>query len=462
MKYSISIIFLICLVQINFFIQRHEFATLFATYAVFFAAYVFVLKKKTTDKDLSFFITIGLILRGVAVFSFPNLSDDIYRFLWDGHLINLGENPFNHTPQYYVDNQLFNDRLTPELFSKLNSSNYYSVYPSACQSVFTLATFLFPKSLYGAAVIIKLFLFLCEAGTIFLMKKMTADTSLYRRNASLIYALNPLIIIELVGNAHFEAAMIFFFILAVFLLKYIEGLISIHPLNGMRSLFLSAVGFSLSVVSKMLPLMFLPLFVKKLGWKRSFYFWILVGVFTLIFCLPIYNALFFNNIGKSLGLYFGNFEFNASIFYVFRAIGFWIYDYNMIHQITPFLTLSVILYIIKKSFFEKNEKETFTQEIGMQRQDESLFFNDCLLVVSLYFACATTVHPWYAALPLACSVFTKWRFAIVWTFFIFLTYAGYTEGSSKHTENMTYLIIEYSIVYIFFISEWAKKTVPNR
>ncbi len=448
-KYTFSIIFLICLVQINFFIQRHEFATLFATYAVFFAAYIFVLKKAVTDKDITFFIAIGLILRGITVFSFPNLSDDIFRFLWDGHLINLGENPFSHTPQYYADNQLFNDRLTPELFSRLNSAIYYSVYPSVCQSIFTLATFLFPKSIYGAAVVIKLFLFACEAGTIFLMRKMTANSSFYRINAPLIYALNPLIIIELVGNAHFEAAMIFFFILAIFLLKTIDGAISNHPVNSLRSLFLSAAAFSLSVVSKMLPLMFLPLFFKKLGWKRSFYFWIMVGSLTLIFCLPIYNALFFNNIGKSLGLYFGNFEFNASIFYVFRAIGFWVFGYNMIHQITPFLTAFVVFFILRKSFFEKDKNNT--------PQYNSLFFNDCLFVVSVYFACATTVHPWYAALPLACSVFTKWQFPVVWTFLIFLTYAGYTEGSSKHTENMPYLIIEYSIVYAFFIFEWFQK-----
>ncbi len=443
-KYLISTIFLVCLVQINFFIQRHEFATLFATYAVFFATYLFVLKKAKTDTDLSFFIIIGLILRSVAVFSFPNLSDDIYRFLWDGHLINLGENPFSYTPQYYVDNQLFTEQLTPELFSKLNSAQYYSVYPSVCQAVFALATFLFPKSLYGAAVVIKLFLFLCEVGTIFLMKKMTANRDIFSINSSLIYALNPLIIIELIGNAHFEAAMIFFFILAV---KLNDRAILNHPIINVRSLFLSAASFSLAVVSKMLPLIFLPLFFKKLGIKRSFYFWAMVGVLTLIFLLPIYNALFFNNIGKSLGLYFGNFEFNASIFYVFRAIGFGAYGFNMIHQITPFLTLFVVIYILKKSFFTPP-------------QYKSLFFEDCLLVVSLYFACATTVHPWYAALPLACSVFTKWRFPIVWTLLIFLTYAGYTEGSSKHTENITFLIIEYSIVYAFFMFErWQKKVI---
>jgi alpha-1,6-mannosyltransferase len=453
-------------VQICFNTQRHEFATLVATYAVFFATYLVVLNKTKTDADLVFFLKIGLILRGVAVFSFPNLSDDIYRFLWDGHLVNLGENPFSHPPQYYVDNQLFTERLTPELFSKINSPKYYSVYPTVSQAVFAVATYLFPKSVYGAAVVIKLFLFGCEAGTLFLMKKLIPTTfqkfqtfGKLRDNTFniglLIYALNPLIIIELIGNAHFEAAMIFFFIGAVFLLKNTEGgsdrVTLSHPITmkiNVRNIFLSAAVFALSIVSKMLPLMFLPLFLKKLGWRRSFYFWITVGLLTLILLSPIYNALFFDNIGKSLALYFNNFEFNASIFYVLKSIGIWIYGYDMIGQLTPFLTAIVVFFILKKTFFSKTN-DTISWD--------AVFFDDCLMVISVYFACATTVHPWYAAFPLACSVFTTWRFPMVWTFFIFLTYGNYTEGSSKHTENYWIVFVEYLAVYGFFIFEWWRK-----
>jgi alpha-1,6-mannosyltransferase len=468
MKYTTSFIFIICLLQISFYTQRHEFATLFATYAVFFATYLYVLIKTKTDSDLSFFLKFGVLLRLIVVFSFPQLSDDIYRFIWDGHLINLGQNPFNHPPQYFAENQLFNERLTPELFSKLNSPNYYSVYPSVCQAVFAIATFIFPKSIYGAAVVIKLFLLTCEVGTIkcskeiyFLQNSIKTKPMVREINfptpfaAPLIYALNPLIIIELVGNAHFEGAMIFFFIFAIYLLQdNLAQVSNLRQVFSIRQFFSSAAVFALSVVSKMLPLMFLPLFFKKLGLKRSFYFWIMVGILTLTLLVPIYNSLFISNISKSLGLYFGNFEFNASIFYLWKAIGFWQYGYNIIQQITPFLTVFVVLFILKKSFFEKNK-------IDAPPQYSSTFFNDCLLVISLYFACATTVHPWYAALPLMCSVFTNWRFPIVWTFFIFLTYAGYTEGSSKHTENMPFLIIEYSTVYTFFIFEWIQKRKKN-
>ncbi|MBL7813492.1 MAG: hypothetical protein JNL70_00705 [Saprospiraceae bacterium] len=430
----ISILFITCCLQILYLTQRHEFGVLISVYSVFFITYLYVLKTRT---QTDFYLKLGILLRGIAVFSFPNLSDDIYRFLWDGHLINLGENPFSYAPQYYFESQQFSNILTPELYARLNSPTYYSVYPTFCQAVFTVATFLFPKSIYGATWVIKCVLFACEIGTLLLMKKMLRDS----KNV-LIYALNPLIIIELVGNVHFEASMIFFFIASIYMLQKGDILSQRTPLER------GGILFALSIVSKMLPMMFLPIFFKKLGIKRSFYFWAIVVGATLIFLLPIYNSLFISNISKSLGLYFKNFEFNASVFYIWKEIGIQRYGYNIIQQITPFLTLTVVVFIALQTLFNPQLRDN--------PQWQQAFFSSALMVVSLYFAVATTVHPWYAALPLACSVFTHWRFPMVWTFFIFLTYAGYTEGSSKHTENMYLLVLEYSVVYLFFIYEGFK------
>ena len=150
--------------------QRHEFTALFVAYAVCFLAYLLALKHTKTENDLNFYLKLAIILRGLILFAFPHLSDDIYRFVWDGHLTALGENPFSHLPRYYIENQLFTDVLTPELFSKLNSQNYFSVYPSVCQGVFFVAVSIFPKSIYGATIIIKSFLFICEIGTLFLIR----------------------------------------------------------------------------------------------------------------------------------------------------------------------------------------------------------------------------------------------------------------------------------------------------
>jgi alpha-1,6-mannosyltransferase len=467
LKKLTSFIFAISILSIAYFLQRHEFATLFAAYAVSFGAYLWAIKQTKTEADLNFFLIFAVILRGPLLFSFPNLSDDIYRFIWDGHLIALGENPFSHFPRYYVDNQLFTDVLTPELFLKLNSPNYFSVYPSVCQGVFFVAVTLFPKSIFGATIVIKSFLFLCEIGTIALLKKLskfddsksqTGDlqTSNFKLQTPLIYALNPLIIIELVGNVHFEAAMIFFFLLAVYLLKtaYIRETLKVSLTLKML---LAATAWSLSISAKLLTIMLLPLVWRELGWKKSMTFWLFAVLTSLLLFVPIYNDLFVQNIMTSIKLYSNKFEFNASVFYLIQEFFYWKTGWNKIEYITPYLTGFVLLFILKTTFFKSINKAAFKELIDLNQPSKAFdiadFFESCLFVLMVYFACATTVHPWYAAMPLACSVFTKWRFPMVWTFTIFLTYHGYTEGSSKHTENFGLVAVEYLAVFGCFLYE---------
>jgi alpha-1,6-mannosyltransferase len=467
LKKLTSFIFAISIFTIAYLLQRHEFATLFAAYAVSLGAYLMALKLTKTENDLNFFLILAVILRGPLLFSFPNLSDDIYRFIWDGRLIALGENPFSHLPTYYIDNQLFTDVLTPELFSKLNSPNYFSVYPSVCQGVFFIAVSIAPKSIFGATIIIKSFLFACEIGTLFLLKKLaissnsksqTSDlqTSNAKLQTPLIYALNPLIIIELVGNVHFEAAMIFFFLLAIFILKtaYVRETLKVSL--TFRILF-SAIAWSLSISAKLLTIMLLPLVWRQLGWRKSIPFWGLVVVSSLVLFMPIYNELFVTNITTSIKLYSNKFEFNASLFYLIQGFFYWYTGWNKIQFITPYLMGFVILFILKTTFFKRFNKAAFKELINLNSpiidSDIPDFFESCLFVLMVYFVCATTVHPWYAAMPLVCSVFTKWRFPMVWTFTIFLTYHGYTAESSKHTENFSLVAFEYLAVLGYFLFE---------
>jgi alpha-1,6-mannosyltransferase len=475
LKKLTSFIFATSILTIAYFLQRHEFATLFAAYAVSFGAYLWAIKQTKTEADLNFFLIFAVILRGPLLFSFPNLSDDIYRFIWDGHLIALGENPFSHLPRYYVDNQLFTDVLTPELFSKLNSPNYFSVYPSVCQGVFFVAVTLFPKSIFGATIVIKSFLFLCEIGTIILLKKLTSnskfqipnskvsphfESEIWNLKSPLIYALNPLIIIELVGNVHFEAAMIFFFLLAVYLLKtaYVR---EIFKVSLTLKMLLAATAWSLSISAKLLTIMLLPLVWRQLNWRKSITFGLFVVLTSLLLFIPIYNDLFVQNIMTSIKLYSNKFEFNASVFYLIQEFFYWKTGWNKIEYISPYLTGFVVLFILKMAFLKGvrfSDLTTFKKLPNLlaptpRAFDIADFFESCLFVLMVYFACATTVHPWYASMPLACSVFTKWRFPMVWTFTIFLTYHGYTEGSSKHTENFGLVAVEYLAVFGCFLYE---------
>jgi alpha-1,6-mannosyltransferase len=511
-----AVVMLILTLDIGYFVERQDFTHLITAYSLFFIAYFFILKETfggfetlqklddsmprnvpkvsnfwnvLTLKNLLFF---AILLRGVLLFSTPNLSEDVYRFIWDGRLIHLGINPFNYKPTYFIENQLFNETLTPQLFKLLNSKNYFTVYPPVCQAVFAVAVWLFPTSIYGSMVVIKGFLFLCEIGTIYLMFKMLKD-----KRKVLIYALNPLIIIELCGNVHFEAAMIFFFLLAIFILRIVVASDLSEPvLNGFSRLFytptdksvntgsakaeatlglsISAGILALSVASKMLPLMFLPFFIRRLGLKKSFLYFTGIGLFLLLMFSPLYNAVFINNIKTSLNLYFEKFEFNASVYYVYSTIEIWRWGFNPILNISKVLIGAVLGSILLLAIFEKNFKiSNFKFQISklentVQRTPNGeggnfseAFFEKCLFAISIYFLCAAIVHPWYAALPLAISVFTRFRYILVWTCLLPFTYIHYSYP--KPTENFWVIGVEYFIVIGFFIYEKMKTppSVPN-
>ena len=69
------------------------------------------------------------------------------------------------------------------------------------------------------------------------------------------------------------------------------------------------------------------------------------------------------------------------------------------------------------------------------------------------------MHPWYLATLILLSVFTKYRFPIVWSLVIILSYAAYANEIYK--ENLVLVSIEYLIVYGFLIWELFFKTNSN-
>jgi hypothetical protein len=413
-----------------------------------FSAYFYLLFKlniQPTTFDLSLRETfiLAFLLRGVLVFTLPHLSDDIYRFIWDGQLINSGINPFNHPPQYFADNQLFTDRLSFYLFDKINSKVYHTIYPPVVQGIFALAAWLFPHNHYGAVIIIKSFLFLCEIGTLYLITQLCQSFKLWQSSHSqnshysfLLYALNPLIIIEFCGNGHLEAAMIFFFFLS---LNFIKN----------KKIAYSAIAMSLAIATKLIPVLFiLPLF-KRLIFRGLLKYSSIIGICLLLLFLPLYNAVFIENISKSLNLYFQKFEFNASLYYLISRPIEWIKGYNPIQQIAPMLSFLTAFSMLFVAFLEKTKAslEDFQWES---------YFEKCLFIISIYFLTATTVHPWYATIPFALSIFTRWRYPLVWSLMILVTYHGYTLGTWRHTENFWLIGLEYGVVFYVFIKEYRR------
>ena len=406
-------------IGLGYFVEQSDFNLIAGQYFLFFALFIFVYFQIEQPKTIWFFVVLSILLRFILVFSFPNLSDDIYRFIWDGNLINNGINPFNELPTYYLQDANAVPGLTQALYDELNSPNYFTIYPPICQGIFSLVTFLTGSNWSGNAVVMKFFIFLFETGSIFLIIRILKSFNLPEKRV-LLYALNPLPIFELCGNLHFEGAMIFFLLLSVYLMQQ-------NKWN------LSAIAFSGAVLSKLLPLMFLPFLFRKLGLKKAFQYYMIVGLVVVLAFLPFLNSHLIANFGNSLDLYFQKFEFNAGIYYILRWIGFQIKGFNMIQVIGPLTALIVLVTISIKSLTEK--------DLSVHR----IVFN-MLFAICLYLFTATIVHPWYVTLPLVLCLFTRFRFPVLWSGLVMLTYVNYSYP--VYFENLWVVGIEYSLVFL--------------
>ena len=182
-----------------------------------------------------------------------------------------------------------------------------------------------------------------------------------------------------------------------------------------------------------------------LGWKKSIGFYAIVGAMTLLLFSPFYSSQFVTNYTETVGLWFHNFEFNASLYYIAREVGYLFRGFNEIAIIGVCTAVMVFLFVIAMTFLRKNK--------SMIQLITALLF-----ALSFYFFTATTVHPWYIATLLILSVFTKYKFPLVWSFVIIFSYLAYLKiGKADKTENLWIIGLEYLIVYgVLFYELWLK------
>jgi len=413
---SILLLFGFALVWIGYGTVRTDFVQLVALYAFLIALYFLALYVKAFETRLPIFLGAALLLRVSLLFMTPNLTDDYFRYIWDGLLFAHGYNPYLILPSEFIHG-LENVPGITALYGQLNSAGYYTVYPPVCQFIFGLGAKLAGGNVTGNIIFFRLVILLAESGTIYFLYKLASKFHI-SPNAVAIYAFNPLVIIELTGNLHPEAVMLFFLVTAIYLL--IE-----------ERLFYASVSFGLAVAVKLIPLLFLPLLIKRLGLKKSLIFYAGVGITFVVLFVPFLNVNLIPDFFSSIRLYFQTFEFNASLYYLFRWIGYQVTGYNTIAVLGVALAIVAFITIITIAF--KEEIITW----------QSLF-QIMLLCLTAYYLFATTVHPWYITPLILLSVFTRYRYAVVWSALVIVSYAAYR--TMPYQENLWLIAMEYAIV----------------
>jgi alpha-1,6-mannosyltransferase len=316
-------------------------------------------------------VVIGLVLAAVWHIEFlrapSGADDDIHRYVWDGRLQRLGYNPYIVVPSDPAAKGLH----TPET-RNLNNPDLPSPYPAGAQLFFRAVT-----AIQESAFALKLAFVVCEFAIVFVL------LDVLRRNQGahlvLAYAWNPLLAIEVAGSGHID-------IVGALLL-----LVSAAALRR-RWRATAAVGLALAVAVKLLPIVLLPLY-----WKR-------VRIRDAALAAAVVGLLYvpFLNHGRipigSLGTYVQSFRFNGPVF-------------ATLVQVAPpqlLAGLAVLVGLVTATWLRSAAAE-WSPDVFAWPMAASLF-------------CAPVVFPWYLLwlLPFLGSASTL--LIILWTVSIIPTY----------------------------------------
>ncbi len=196
---------------------------------------------------LTFPIILGVAVacRLATLFSDPYLSSDIYRYVWDGIVQHAGINPYRYVP---ADAHLafLRDASEGNIYPAINRASYaHTIYPPVAQMLFWITTFISPT-----VTCMKTVLILFEGLTLWTIIKLLQTLNRPREQA-ILYAWCPLLIWEIAGSGHLDAAAMAFIGLAL-LFRYRQRRV------------LTGLFLALAVLTKLYPLVLFPaLYLRK-------------------------------------------------------------------------------------------------------------------------------------------------------------------------------------------------------
>jgi hypothetical protein len=161
-------------------------------------------------RDSRLLLVLGLIFatlfRLSIIFFPPYLSDDIYRYVWDGRVQSAGINPYRYIP---ADESLANLR-DEKIYPNINRRDYaHTIYPPVAEGAFLLITRVSESVTWMKAAMVGF-----EAIAIWAIIQLLSSFG-FARQRVVIYAWHPLVVWEFAGSGHLDALAIAFIALAL-------------------------------------------------------------------------------------------------------------------------------------------------------------------------------------------------------------------------------------------------------
>ena len=342
-------------------------------------------------------IVTAMFFGAALVFAPPLLSDDVYRYLWEGRLWLEGINPYRLAPD---DPALAH--LHDGLWVNINNKPLSSIYPPLAQLLFVAAQWL-----GGKVWSLKLLALFAHVLSVAAVARVCTE-----RRASLALAFNPLLLSEAALNGHFD-------ILCGAALLIAAWALSRHRFVQAGLAACAAVGL------KVVGLVVLPLMARRPKLLVA------TGLTSALLFLPLVWSRALGDPGSGLGQFATRWRDNDSVFALIHALSGALFGESLADLVARLGVAAALLVLCFLIIHRRLPPLQGTR-----------------VLVWAVLLLSPQVHPWYLAWLLPLEVAAGGLAGLVWSAAVLVAYVPLDQWVTAHVWELspTLQIFEYSVV----------------
>ena len=377
-------------------------------FALAFVAYLVALyvARGLSVRGLRLAVGVAVLWRLALVAAFPLLSDDVFRYVWEGRVQIHGGNPYAwgdrpDSPRW--------EGLRDGVWRGVTHREYTAVYPPLWEMAGRLIV-----GLHDSVAAMKAFVVACELGLMAVLARMLRRRRLPRERL-LILAWSPLALVEVAGSGHNDAV-------AALLLT--ASLAALDRGDGLGSAVMAALGAQ----TKLLPALVAA------SWFRRYRWWHVVAALDVALLLFIPYAAAGPGLWMSLGKLGRYWLFNETLFDVLARLAG---GHEEGVRLAGALLAAVALFLASR----KTDPVT-----------------SALAVLAASILLAPNVLPWYALWFLPLLVLRDSPGALLFTGTVQLAYLVYPEWLSGQRWQVsgTVRVLEYGPCLVVALVAWLR------
>ena len=336
----------------------------------------------------------AVVFRVLLFTTSPTLSDDVFRYIWEGNLLSSGVSPYQapiNAPEL--------DAYDIPIRELVNNPTFASPYLPVTHAVFALTAGLLPQVALSFQVVLTLLELAAAWGIMSLLRVVKIP-----QNRILLWLWNPLVVVEIAHAAHLDAIMIAFTVAAL--------VATFHPRfkAGEGTGLAGPILLGLATLTRPIPVLLTPVLFWRWNWTQriAYAVTLIVGVAPFV----AWSGFGFSE-GPGRGVfgsgqeYTETFRFNSAIY---QSLEQWIGSQGLDDRglneprlLTMIIIFSTIMALMSWVWFSAWRRTKAARQRGETGAIELLRL--CAAPMGIYTLLTPVFHPWYLLLLVAFLLF---------------------------------------------------------